>query len=106
MSDNNGRILILVVELEGHQILLINIYNANTETEQFQALTTLLTLLDLNNNKQLIFSGGFNLIYNKLEALDGNPKIKKVCFPLTISYHLYFLRIAKVWSKLHPVSVG
>lgn len=43
MSENNGRILILVVELEGHQILLINIYNANTETEQFQALTTLLT---------------------------------------------------------------
>ena len=28
------------------------------------------------------------------------------CVPLTISYHLYFLRISKVWSMLHHGSVG
>ena len=27
------------------------------------------------------------------------------CFPLTISYHLYFLRVSKVWSILHNRSV-
>ena len=28
------------------------------------------------------------------------------CVPLTISYHLYFLRISKVWSMLYLGSVG
>ena len=28
------------------------------------------------------------------------------CVPLTTSYHLYFLRISKVWSMLHHLSVG
>ena len=28
------------------------------------------------------------------------------CITLTISYHLYFLRISKAWSKLHRGSVG
>ena len=28
------------------------------------------------------------------------------CIPLTISYHLYFLRISKVWKMLHHGSVG
>ena len=30
----------------------------------------------------------------------------KKCVPLTISFHLYFLRISKVWSMLHHGSVG
>ena len=28
------------------------------------------------------------------------------CVPLAISFHLYFLRISKVWSMLHHGSVG
>ena len=28
------------------------------------------------------------------------------CVALTISFHLYFLRISKVWSMLHDGSVG
>ena len=44
MFNSNGRILILDVELEGHQLLLINIYNANMKTEQVQTLTTLCSL--------------------------------------------------------------
>lgn len=33
-------------------------------------------------------------------------KRQKECFPPTISYHLYYLRISKVWSMLHHKSVG
>ena len=28
------------------------------------------------------------------------------CVPLTISFHLYFLRISRVWSMLHHGSMG
>ena len=28
------------------------------------------------------------------------------CVPLTISYHLYFLRASKIWSMLHHGSMG
>ena len=44
MFNSNGRILILDVELEEHQLLLINIYNANMKTEQVQTLTTLFSM--------------------------------------------------------------
>ena len=32
--------------------------------------------------------------------------IHNECVPLTISYHLYFLHISKVWNMLHHGSVG
>ena len=40
--------------------------------------------------------------FSKAQILIG----EQGCVPLTISYHLYFFRISKVWSMLHYASVG
>ena len=45
IQDNDGRILILDVQVDGATFLLINLYNANKECEQLTVLTTPCTLL-------------------------------------------------------------
>ena len=60
---------------------MINLYDANTENEQIDALSSLFELLeefDISLTKQLVMAGDFNLFFNsKLEAQGGNPTLKK-----------------------------
>ena len=60
---------------------MINLYDANTENEQIDALSSLFELLeefDISLTKQLVMTGDFNLFFNStLEAQGGNPTLKK-----------------------------
>ena len=60
------------VKIENEILLLINIYNANTENEQLSTLSDLSIILekiDDINNKNIVFGGDFNLSFKaKLEA--------------------------------------
>ena len=80
-TDNNGQILILDVTINDVNFVLINLYNANTETEQVSVLNNLSSLLenfDLTSEKNLILAGDFNLfLHSKLDAKEGKPAIKK-----------------------------
>ena len=80
-TDNDGRILILDVTINNVNFVLINLYNANTETEQVSVLNNLFLLLekfDVTLEKNLILAGDFNLFLNsKLDAKGGKPAIKK-----------------------------
>ena len=80
-TDNEGRILILDVSINDSEYILINLYNANTENEQIDVLSSLFELLeefDICPAKQLVMPGDFNLFFNsKLETHGGNPTLKK-----------------------------
>ena len=71
-TDKEGRILILDVSINDSEYILINLYNANTENEQIDVLSSLSKLLedfDISLAKQLVVTGDFNLFFNsKLEA--------------------------------------
>ena len=62
-------------------IILITLYNANTEKEQIEVLNNkfvLLKKIDTNPKKQLIMVEDFNLFFDsKLDAQGGNLTIKK-----------------------------
>ena len=79
--DKNGRILILDAELNGTNFLLNNFYNSSTESEQlftFSTLQNLLEKFDDYNKKNIVFGGGFNLIFDcEFDASGGNPILKK-----------------------------
>ena len=45
-QDESGRILILDVKVSDNDLLLINLYNANKESEQLNTLSTVCNLLD------------------------------------------------------------
>ena len=84
-TDKAGRIMILDVMLDGgHFIIIINLYNANTETELCKTINELQSLLNffgINQNKRITFAGDFNILFSsKLEARGGKaiPKRKSI----------------------------
>ena len=80
-ADNSGRMLTLDIMLDGDHYIVINLYNANTKTEQckiFNELQSLLKFFDFNQNKRIIFAGAFNIFFSsKLEARGGKPIPKR-----------------------------
>ena len=76
IKDNHRRLLVLEVKIDSEILILISIYNANTETEQ---LSTLIQLNDMlinvkNINKNIILGGDFNMHFDsKLETKSGKP---------------------------------
>ena len=80
-KDAGGRLLILDVSINDENFLLINLYNANSESDQLTVLDLLLSKLDgvnLDGTCKTIFGGDFNLIFDStLDAAGGNPSLKK-----------------------------
>ena len=65
--DNLARILVTEVKIGDSVFVLINIYNANTESEQLHTLNDLLIILETFEdiqNKSIVTGGDFNVILN------------------------------------------
>ena len=81
LCHKNGRILISETYIVDSDFILINFYNANTESEQIQTfneINMLISDLDLSNEKHIIFAGDFNLFIDcSLDAKVRSPSIKK-----------------------------
>ena len=81
-QDESGRILILDTKVSDNGFLgiMINLYNANNESEQLNTLSTLCNLLDDINDlhcKNIILGEDVNVFFNlTCEARGGNPKMK------------------------------
>ena len=75
IQDNDGRILILDVQVDDAAFLLINLYNANKECGQLSVLTILCNFLsniaDLHC-KNIIFDGDFNVFFDTHYELQGS----------------------------------
>ena len=66
ISDKSGRILLVETTIDAAVFVLINIYNANTELEQLETLSDLVSTLDkVKNiqNKNIVLGGDFNAIF-------------------------------------------
>ena len=79
--DKSKRVLIIEVKIENKVLLLINLYNANTENEELSTLSDLNNILEKINNinaKSIQFGGDFNLQFEaNLESQGGNPVLKE-----------------------------
>ena len=99
-TEKKGRILILEVSINDSEYILINLYNANTENEQINVMSSLFELLgeyDISPTKQLVMAGDFNLFFNsKLEAQGGNPTLKKKSLAKLIEFKETF-DICDIW---------
>ena len=62
-TDEAGRILILHVELDGDHYILINLYNSNSETEQYTIFNKLQSFFFLTSIKIKEFAGDFNFFF-------------------------------------------
>ena len=75
-NDDQGRILILDIKICDKELLLVNLYRANTEKEQLDTLAKLFEMLNsISNivNKNVILAGDFNLFFSTPhETQSGN----------------------------------
>ena len=80
VRDNNGRILILDVKIQGKPYLIINLYGDNDQAGQVVTLAKLESLLesfDIKTERKIILGGDFNVIFDKrLDADRGSPCLK------------------------------
>ena len=78
--DNNGRIIIIDLILDDEKYIFVNLYNANTESEQLYTINCLNNLLsnhNLDGDYKPIFTGDLNFIFDaNLDALGGNRTLK------------------------------
>ena len=78
---NLGRILVIEVKIDQSDFVLINIYKANTDSEQLHTLKDLINILENFEdiqNKSVVLGGDFNVILNpSLDLEVGKPVIKK-----------------------------
>ena len=76
-NNDRGLILILEVTIDDTDYILVNMYHANTKTEQIKVLNNLHLLLDnldIHQNEQITLAGDFNFFLDvTLEAKGGSP---------------------------------
>ena len=89
---------------------MINLYNANTENEQIDVLSSLFELLeefDISPTNELVMTGDFNMFFkSNLEAQGRNPNLKQKSFAKPIEFkETYDLcdtwRVRNTKSKLY-----
>ena len=73
--------MVTEVRIDDSVFVLINMYNANTESEQLHTLNYLINILETFEdiqNKSVVLCGDFNVILNpSLDSHGGKPVIKK-----------------------------
>ena len=84
ISDKSGRIFLVEATIDHGVLVLINIYNKNTELEQLEAFSDLVSLLgkvrDIQN-KNIVSGGYFNVTFGisikNLGGINSNQQQKK-----------------------------
>ena len=73
--------MVTEVKIDDSVIVLINIYNANTESEKLHTLNDLINILETFQDirdKSIVLGGDFNVTFNpSLDSEGGKPVIKK-----------------------------
>ena len=81
-TDKAGKVLILYITIDAEQYIIINMHNANTETDQIKTLEELLKKFvkkwDINQNERIIFAGDFNIFFNSKLESKGDKSLLKI----------------------------
>ena len=82
VPDKSGKILSVKATIDDTVLVLINIYNANTEPEQLDPLSNLVSIIidkvKYIQSKNIVLGGDFNVMFDiSLASLGRNPCLKK-----------------------------
>ena len=105
-TDKHGRTLILDVTRDGSEYILVNIYNANIESEQLKVLNDLSELMkkvNITHGKQVVLAGDFNLFFDSnLEAKRGKPILKEKSVARMIELKEEY-DLCDIWRTRNPL---
>ena len=100
ICDPNGRFIIL----KDTPVLLVNIYAPNKIHEQeafFKKIESQLDRFDFHPKCKTIIGGNFNIFFDILDSLGGNPKIKQKSVDIVKDIMLAN-ELTDVWRMRHP----
>ena len=104
-ADKNSLVLLIEAIVDDVKFVLINIYNCNTESQQFLTLTKLHKILQNVNdivNKNIIIGRDFNFhCSSKLEVKGGKPTLKKKSLGKMIEL-IEIFELCDIWRIRNP----
>ena len=104
-QDESGRISMLDMKVSDNNFLLINLYNANKESEQLNTLSTFCNFLDDITDlhrKNITVGGDFNVFFNRTyEVRTGNSKMKNKSV-LKFIHIKEILGLCDIWRVRNP----
>ena len=104
LCDPNGRFIILKAVVQDTPVLLVNIYAPNKIHEQeafFKKIESQLDRFDFDPKCKTIIGGNFNIFFDILDSLGGNPKIKQKSVDIVKDIMLAN-ELTDVWRMRHP----
>ena len=105
--DDDGRYIILHIEIQGSPYILLNYYGPNNESNQVKVLSQIsskLQSINVDDNVQFILAGDWNMVFDKfLDAMEDTPSLKsnslKQLQLLMVDYDL-----SNIWRARNPTS--
>ena len=105
VCDDNGRYIIVYVEIQGSPFVLVHCYAPNTESSQvklFKEILAQLGNLEFDQDSGFILTGDSNLIFDTLlDSLSGKPQLnKRSIFHFKIL--MEDLELVDIWRVKNP----
>ena len=105
--DDNGRFIILLIEMQGSHLLIINSYFPNFENQQVKFMKDIvenINSLDYPIDTFIVWGGDFNFYFDlNLETLGGHPKLKVSSIEMIENIMLEF-DLCDIWRIRNPDS--
>ena len=104
--DDKGRYILLHCNIQNTQILLINSYFPNLESQQVEFIRSIsdsISCMNIGNSTQIIWGGDFNFCFSCIDTDGGNYKPKQKVINL-IENTLTNLELSDIWRIRNPDS--
>ena len=116
-EDTQGRFIILKGVIQGHELVLANIYAPNRTNDQcifFEKIQTHLDDLEIETNCEMVIGGDFNVIHDtsmdgvrgKLKLKEASTKIENLCSSFDL-IDIWRIRNPEVqqftWRQKNPI---
>ena len=116
-EDTQGRFIILKGVIQGHELVLANIYAPNRTNDQcifFEKIQTHLDDLEIETNCEMVIGGDFNVIHDtsmygvrgKLKLKESSKKIENLCSSFDL-IDIWRIRNPEVqqftWRQKNPI---
>ena len=105
ISDENGRFIILHIEIQVTPYILINYYGPNSESAQVKVLERIASYLydmEIDDSVHFVLGGDWNLIFDKtLDFMGGSPSLKYSSLKRLQSIMIDF-NLVDIWRVRNP----
>ena len=104
--DDKGRYILLHCNIQNTQILLINSYFPNLESQQVEFIRSIsdsISCMNIGNSTQIIWGGDFNFCFSCIDTDGGNYKPKQKVINL-MENTLTNLELSDIWRIRNPDS--